>query len=83
MHSRCRRRLLRDVSDAIEVTEGKAKGGKKIMENKVKDIQKYLEKKGIIVSETAIINAAIKIATRWGGTGVFVSEFMVTETRKR
>ena len=53
------------------------------MKDKVKDVQGYLEKKGIIASETAIINAAIKIATRWGGTGVFVSEFMVTETRKR
>lgn len=53
------------------------------MENKVKEIQEYLEQKAIIVSETAIINAAIKIATRRGGYGVFVSEFMVTETRKR
>ena len=53
------------------------------MKDKVKEIQGYLEKKGIIVSETTIINAAIKIATRWGGKGIFVSEFMVTETRKR
>jgi hypothetical protein len=45
------------------------------MENKVKEVQEYLEQKGIIVSETAIINAAIKIATRWGGNEVFVSEF--------
>lgn len=45
------------------------------MENKVKDIQKYLEKKGIIVSETAIVNAAFDIATRWGGKGVFECEF--------
>ena len=41
----------------------------------VKEVQNYLEKKGIIVSETAIIKAAIKIARRWGGNVVFVCEF--------
>jgi hypothetical protein len=45
------------------------------MENKVKEVQDYLEKRGIIVAETTIIDAAIKIATRWGGNAVFVCEF--------
>jgi hypothetical protein len=45
------------------------------MENKVKEVQEYLHNKGIDVSETAIIDAAFKIATRWGGNAVFVCEF--------
>jgi hypothetical protein len=48
---------------------------------KVKEVQEYLHKKGIDVSETAIIDAAFKIATRWGGNGVFVCE--LNEMRKR
>jgi len=44
------------------------------MENKVKEVQAYLEERGIIATETSIIIAAIKIATRWGGNGVFVCE---------
>jgi hypothetical protein len=45
------------------------------MSEKVKEVQEYLHKKGIDVSETAIIDAAFKIATRWGGNLVFVCEF--------
>lgn len=45
------------------------------MENKVKEVQDYLEKRGIIVAETTITDVAIKIATRWGGMEVFVCEF--------
>ena len=46
------------------------------MKNKVKDVQEYLEKRGIIVSETSIINAAIDIAERLGvGKYTFVCEF--------
>jgi len=45
------------------------------MEEKIKEIQKYLEKKGIVATETSIVNAAIKIATRWGGKDVFICEF--------
>ena len=45
------------------------------MENKVKEIQEYLEKQGIVATETSIVNAAIKIATRWGGKYVFVCLF--------
>ena len=46
------------------------------MENKVKEIQKYLEKRGIIVTETSIVNAAIDIAERLGaGKYTFVCEF--------
>ena len=41
----------------------------------VKEVQDYLAEHEIIVTETSIINAAIKIATRWGGKGVFVCEF--------
>jgi hypothetical protein len=55
--------------------------------DKVKEVQEYLEKKGIVVAETTIIDAAIKIATRWGSNLVFVSEFMKEkedeETNKR
>ena len=43
--------------------------------NRVKEVQEYLHQKGIDVSEVAIINAAIRIATRWGGNHVFVCEF--------
>ena len=45
------------------------------MQEKVKEIQEYLEKHGITVTETSIVNAAINIATRWGGKGVFACEF--------
>lgn len=45
------------------------------MENKVKDIQDYLKKKGITVSETAIVNKAIDISIRFGGMWIFVCEF--------
>ena len=44
------------------------------MENKVRDIQEYLEKRGIIASETSIVNAAIDLARRWGGNAVFIGE---------
>jgi hypothetical protein len=43
--------------------------------DKVKEVQEYLKKRGIDVAETSIVNAAIKIATRWGGKAVFVCEF--------
>ena len=45
------------------------------MKNKVKEIQDYLKARGIEVAETSIVNAAIDIATRWGGNGVFICEF--------
>ena len=44
------------------------------MSEKIKEIQEDLEKHGITVTETTIVNAAIKIATRWGGIGVFACE---------
>ena len=44
-------------------------------QNRVEEVQNYLRAHGISVSETAIINAAIKIATRFGGNYVFVCEF--------
>jgi len=45
------------------------------MEDEIKEIQDYLEKQGIIATETSIVNAAIRIATRWGGNAVFIGEF--------
>lgn len=45
------------------------------MQEKVKEIQDYLKKRGIIVAETSIVNAAIDIATRWGDMWVFACEF--------
>jgi len=46
------------------------------MENKVKEIQDYLEKRGIIVTETSIVNMAIDITERLGaGIYTFASEF--------
>jgi hypothetical protein len=44
------------------------------MNEKIKEIQEYLKKRGIIVAETSIVNAAIDLARRWGGNEVFVSE---------
>lgn len=45
------------------------------MSNKVKEIQTYLKKKGIIVAETSIVDMAIDIAERLGpGRFVFVAE---------
>ncbi|AJP62041.1 hypothetical protein [ANMV-1 virus] len=45
------------------------------MSEKVKEIQKYLKSKGIIVAETSIVDMAIDIAQRLGpGRFVFVSE---------
>jgi len=45
------------------------------MENKVKEVQDYLEKKGILVTETSIVNMAIDIAGRLGaGKYTFVAE---------
>jgi hypothetical protein len=46
------------------------------MQDKVKEVQDYLEKHGIIATETSIVNAAIKIATRWGGNAVFIGEIL-------
>jgi hypothetical protein len=46
------------------------------MEDKVKEVQKYLEKHGIIVTETSIVNTAIDITRRLGaGDWTFVCEF--------
>jgi len=53
----------------------------KKMKNKIEEIQDYLRTKDIHVSETAIVNAAIDIATRWGGNWVFVCEFKQRDER--
>lgn len=45
------------------------------MNDKIEEIQKYLRAKGIAATETSIIDASIKIATRWGGNAVFLCEF--------
>lgn len=53
------------------------------MINKVKDVQDYLEKRGIIVTETAIVNAAIDIAERLGaGKYTFACEFELDLKRR-
>ena len=53
------------------------------MENKVRDIQEYLEKRGINASETSIINAAIDIAERLGaGKYTFACEFELDQKRR-
>jgi hypothetical protein len=44
------------------------------MSRKVEEIQDYLRAQGIKASETAIVDAAIRIATRWGGNAVFICE---------
>ena len=44
-------------------------------QNRVREIQEYLHQKGIDVSEVAIVNAAIKIATRYNGKYIFLHEF--------
>jgi hypothetical protein len=45
-------------------------------QHKVEEVQRYLEARGIIVSETAIVNAAMDIACRLGaGKYNFVCEF--------
>jgi hypothetical protein len=45
-------------------------------QNKVREVQHYLAKRGIQVSEVAIVDAAISIARRLGaGDYTFVCEF--------
>jgi len=46
------------------------------METKVQEVQDYLHKKGIDVSEDMIINSAIDLARRWGGNAVFIGELL-------
>ena len=53
------------------------------MQDKVKEVQEYLEKHGIIVTETSIVNAAFNIAMRWGGKEVFVCELKKEEQTKK
>ena len=43
--------------------------------NRVKEVQEFLHQKGIHVSEVAIVNAAITIATRYNGKYIFLREF--------
>ncbi len=50
--------------------------------DKVKEVQEYLKTKGIIVAETSIVDAAIRLATRWGGNAVFICEFRKEEDKK-
>ena len=51
------------------------------MMDKVKEVQEYLWKRGIEVTETSIVHVAIVIATRWGGNEVFTCHFQ--EKKKR
>ena len=43
--------------------------------NRVKEVQEYLHQNGMDVSEVSIVNAAIKIATRYNGKYIFLREF--------
>ena len=53
------------------------------MTNKVKEVQDYLENRGIIVSEISIINTAIDIAERLGaGKYTFAAEFELEQKEK-
>lgn len=72
----CRRDLLYGllfVNDIGSIKEIPHKEDK-LEADKVKEVQDYLEERGIIVAETTIINAAIDLARRWGGNAVFVGE---------
>ena len=52
-------------------------------QHKVEEVQRYLEARGIKVSETAIVDAAIDIACRLGaGKYNFVCEFDRKERKK-
>lgn len=51
-------------------------------DDEIKEIQKYLEGQGITVTETSIINAAIRMAIRWGGYAVFIGEFEKRKDKK-
>ena len=46
----------------------------KKMNEEVEKIRKYLKRKSVDVTEDEIIEAAIRIATRWGGKWTFVCE---------
>lgn len=53
------------------------------MQEKVKEVQEYLKKHGIIVAETSIINAAIDLTRRLGaGDWTFVCEFEKKEEKR-
>ena len=46
------------------------------MKNKVREVQEYLKKRGIIVAETTIVNTAIELVERLGaGKYTFACEF--------
>jgi len=51
-------------------------------QNRVKEVQEYLHQKGIDVSEVAIVNAAIRIATRDSGGYAFLREFEREKKKK-
>lgn len=52
--------------------------------NKVEEVQQYLAARDIIVSEIAIVNAAIDIARRLGaGDYTFALEFEVEEVKEK
>ena len=68
----CRRDLLYDLLFVNDT--GSRKENLKQEKQKVEQVQEYLEKKGIIATETTIVNAAIDLARRWGGNAVFIGE---------
>jgi len=53
------------------------------MTDKVKEIQDYLKKRGIIVAETTIVNTAIDLVERLGaGKYTFACEFELEQKEK-
>ena len=67
----CRRDLL---FDHLFVRKDSIDQEDKLKPNKAEEVQEYLRARGLVVSETSIINAAIDLARRWGGNAVFVGE---------
>jgi len=67
----CRRDLL---FDHLFVRKDSIDQEDELKPNKAEEVQEYLRARGLVVSETSIINAAIDLARRWGGNAVFVGE---------
>ena len=86
----CRRDLLYDLlfvrnSGSIKETsskEDKLEANKdEEVKDKVEEVQGYLNRRGIDVADTRIINAAIDLARRWGGNAVFIGELQKVKSK--
>ena len=53
------------------------------MDEKVKEVQDYLEKKGFVVSKTTIVDMAINLTRRLGaGDWTFVCEYLARKEKE-